>query len=228
MQLRRNLIVVLTAVLVLSSCAMIPGVVSDAQYEFEEGLARFNSGRYREAVPHFQRATDLDPNFGRAYLYLGRSYVNLKSWRQAITPLRTAYRLSPEESKREILDILIDALFAGGLEAFSAGDFESSIAYFREILGLQPTSAKGRNEYVKALIAHGGNSLSKGNLSQAISAYSEAVKLSPNSFDAVYGLARAFLSNGEFSKALDAAQAALRVDPANRELQSFLQDLQKR
>lgn len=228
MQLRKNLIVMLAAALILSSCAMIPGIVSNAQYEFDEGLALFNSGRYREAVPRFQRATDLDPNFGRAYLYLGRSYVNLKSWRQAIAPLRTAYRLSPEESKREVLDILIDALFAGGLEAFSAGDFESSIAYFREILGLQPTSVKGRNEYVKALIAHGGNSLSKGNLSQAISAYSEAVKLSPNSFDAVFGLARSFFRNGEFSKALDAAQSALRVDPANRELQSFLQELQKR
>ena len=77
--------------------------VSDAQNEFEEGLNLFNSGRYQEAIPRSQRASDLDPNFARAYFYLRRSYIGLKSWRQALTPLRTAYRLSPEETKREAL-----------------------------------------------------------------------------------------------------------------------------
>ncbi|MGH7782873.1 MAG: tetratricopeptide repeat protein, partial [Candidatus Binatia bacterium] len=210
-----------------NSCAMIPGIVSEAQYEFDEGLALFNGGKYQEALPRFQRATELDPNFGRAYLYLGRSYVSLKNWRQAVAPLRTAYRLSPDETKKEALEFLIDALFAGGLDAYSSGDFESSVDYFKELFGLQPTSTKGRSEFVKALIAHGGNSLSKGNLPQAIAAYTEAVKLSPNSFDAIFGLAKAFFRNGEFSKALEAAQSAVRVEPANPDLQSFLQGLQK-
>jgi tetratricopeptide (TPR) repeat protein len=228
MRLKKQLFVLLSAALLLSSCAMIPGFVSNAQYEFEEGLALFNHGRYQEAIPRFQKATDLDPNFGRAYLYLGRSYISLKSWRQALTPLRTAYRLSPEETKREALDLLVDALFAGGLDAFKTGDFETSVEYLKELLGLQPTSAKARTEFVRALIAHGGNSLSKGNLPQAISAYTEAVKLSPDSFEAVFGLAKAFWRNGEISKAIEAAKAAVRVEPANRELQSFLQELQRR
>lgn len=228
MRLKKQLFVLICAALLLGSCAMMPGFVSDAQVEFEEGLALFNSGKYQEAIPRFQRATDLDPNFGRAYLYLGRSYIGLKSWRQALTPLRTAYRLSPEETKREALDLLIDALFAGGIDAFRAGDFGASVEYFKEVLGLQPTSARARTEFVRALIAHGGDSLSKGNLPQAISAYSEAVKLSPDSFEAIFGLARAFLRNGEISKALDAANAAIRVEPGSRELQSFLQELQRR
>jgi tetratricopeptide (TPR) repeat protein len=228
MQIYRQIFAMVVAALLFSSCAMIPGVVSDARYEFDEGLALFNSGKYREAIPRFQRATDLDPNFGRAYLYLGRSYIGLKSWRQALTPLRTAYRLSPEESKKEVLDILIDALFAGGLDAFNSSNFESAVGYFKELLGLQPTSAKGRSEFLKALIAHGGSSLSNGNFPQAISAYTEAVKLSPNSFDAVFGLARAFFRNGELSKAFEAAKAAVRVEPRNPEIQSFLQELQRR
>lgn len=228
MKLTIRLFMLIAAVLLLASCAMLPGFVSDAQNEFEEGLSLFNSGRYQEAIPRFQRATDLDPNFGRAYLYLGRSYIGLKSWREALTPLRTAYRLSPEETKREALDLLIDALFAGGLDAFKTGNFESSVEYFKEVLGLQPTSAKARSEFLKALIAHGGNSLSRGNLPQAISAYTEAVKLSPNSFDAVFGLAKALWRNGEISKALEAATAAVRVEPGNSEIQSFLQELQRR
>jgi tetratricopeptide (TPR) repeat protein len=227
MPLKKQLLMLPTALVLLGACSMIPGAVSDAQYEFDEGMALFNSGRYGDAILRFQRATELDPNFGRAYLYLGRSYVSLKSWRQALTPLRTAYRLSPEETKREVLDILVDAIFAAGLDAFSSGDFESSIGYFKELLGLQPTSVKGRNEFIKALIAHGGNSFAKGNYPQAIAAYTEAVKLSPNSFEAVFGLAKSLFRNGEYSKALNAAQSAFKVDPGNREIQSFLQELRK-
>jgi tetratricopeptide (TPR) repeat protein len=227
MQLNRLIFSLLAAALLFGSCALLPQV-SDAQYEFDQGLALFNGGRYEEAIARFQKATEIEPNFGRAYLYLGRSYVSLKRWRQALSPLRTAYRLSPDATKREALDVLIDALFAVGLDDFRTGNFGSSVAYFKEALGLQPTSAKGRAEMVKALIAYGGDLLSRGDLPLAISAYTEAVKLSPNSFDAVFGLAKAFFRNGEFYRAWQTAQDALRVEPANREAQSFLQDLQKR
>lgn len=227
MPVKRQILSLIVAVLVAGSCALIPGLVSDAQYEYDEGLALFNSGRYREAIPRFQKATELDANFARAYLYLGRSYVNLKSWRQAITPLRTAYRLAPEEMKREALDILIDALFAGGLDAFGAGDFETSVGYFKEMLGLQPTSSRGRSGLIRALVAYGGNSLLKGNVPQAIAAYSEAVQLSPNNFEAVFGLAKAFFRSGEYAKALQAAQTALKSEPGNGELQSLFQELQR-
>lgn len=228
MPIRKQLLALIVTALIAGSCALIPGLVSDAQYEYNEGVALFNSGRYRDAVPRFQKATDLDPNFGRAYLYLGRSYVNLKSWRQAITPLRTAYRLAPEDTKREVLDVFIDALFAGGLDAFGAGDFESSVGYFKEMLGLQPTSSRARIELIRALIGHGGNSLTKGNPQQAIAAFTEAVQLSPDNFDAVFGLAKAFLRNGEYTKALQAAQTAIKTQPGNREIQSFFQELQGR
>jgi cytochrome c-type biogenesis protein CcmH/NrfG len=78
------------------------------------------------------------------------------------------------------------------------------------------------------LVAQGGHLLSKGEIPQAISAYTDAVKLSPNSFDAVLGLAKAFFRNGEFYRAWQVAQDAVKIEPANREAQSLLQDLQKR
>ena len=228
MRINKRIFTVLTALLLFCSCATLPGIVSNAQYEFDQGMALFNGGRYQEAVTRFQKATELDPNFGRAYLYLGRSYVNLRSWRQALPPLRTAYRLVPEETKGEAFGILVDALFAVGLEAFQSGDYLSAIDFFRELLGLQPTSAKARSEIVRALVADGGALLAKGNVSQAISAYSEAVKFLPNNFEAVFGLAKAFLKNGEFVKALQTAEDGIRVEPGNRDLQSLIQQLRGR
>jgi tetratricopeptide (TPR) repeat protein len=228
MKLRTRLFMLIAAALLLGSCAMIPGFVSEAQNEFEEGLALFNSGRYQESIPRFQRATDLDPNFGRAYLYLGRSYIGLKSWRQALTPLRTAYRLSPEETKKEALDLLIDALFAGGLDAFKTGNFESSLEYLKEVLGLQPTSAKARSEFLKALIAHGGNSLSRGNLPQAIRLIPRRSSYRPTVSTPYSASAKHSGETVKFSKALEAATVAVTVEPGNSEIQSFLQELQRR
>ena len=81
-----------------------------AQDEFDAGLSLFNRGEFEEAVVHFKKATDLDPEYGKAYLYLGRSLLNLGRWREAVTPLRTAFRLEPEETKNEISDIIFDYL----------------------------------------------------------------------------------------------------------------------
>ncbi len=83
---------------------------STAQAEFDTGLSLFNRGLFEEALPHFERATELEPDFGEAYLYIGRSYLNLGMWAEALYPLRTAFRLAPEDSKREIAEIILDVL----------------------------------------------------------------------------------------------------------------------
>jgi tetratricopeptide (TPR) repeat protein len=81
---------------------------------FERGLALFDQGRFEEAIPHFQKATADNPEFGEAYLYLGRSYLNTRRWRDAIQPLRAAYRLSPAATRDEVFNLLLDALLAAG------------------------------------------------------------------------------------------------------------------
>lgn len=227
MQIKKKSFSLLAVLVLLSSCATL-GIFSGAQYEFDQGLALFNRGSYEEAIVRFQRATEIDPNFVQAYLYLGRSHVSLKRWRQALPLLRTAYRLSPEETKREVFNVLLDALFSVAIDDFRVGDFGSSIAHLREILELQPTSTRAREEMVKALIAHGADLLARGNISQAIGSYTEAIRLSPSSFDAVLGLAKAAFRNGEFHKAFQVLQDAIKLQPGNREAQSLLNELQRR
>jgi tetratricopeptide (TPR) repeat protein len=112
MKNRRKIFILTTAILtaLIFSCA---GTAEkpDAQYEFEKGISLYNRGLYDEAVAHFERATEMDPDFGRAYLYIGRSYLNLGRWREALPSLRTAYRISPEETKADVSDIIFDFLF---------------------------------------------------------------------------------------------------------------------
>jgi tetratricopeptide (TPR) repeat protein len=104
----------------LTACATI-GVHSEAQVAFDHGLSLFQRGQYAEAIPLLQEATTLDTNFGQAYVYLGRSYVNLGQWGNAIPVLRTAFRLAPEASKHESTQLLLDALLGGATAVLKTG-----------------------------------------------------------------------------------------------------------
>ncbi|MBI2999251.1 MAG: tetratricopeptide repeat protein [Deltaproteobacteria bacterium] len=110
-------LLLLTGVL---SCATLK-VYQEGQANFDRGLALFNHGDFKEAISYFQRATEENPGFAQAYLYLGRSYLSMRRWREAIQPLRTAYRLSPEETKDQIFELMMDAFFGAALGANEAG-----------------------------------------------------------------------------------------------------------
>ena len=222
----RGMLLTITAAyaFILTSCAGV-GLISGAQSEFDKGLSLFNAGKYEEAIPRFRRATDLDPNFGRAYLYLGRSYLNLDRWAEAVAPLRTAYRLSPGETKKEIANLLLDAFFGAAIYEFNQGNFQDSASFLREVLQVEPNSSRARNDLARTLIALGGALLSQGRSSDAISTYNEALKLSPHNLDAYLGLANAFLSNGDILKALTVIETAIKIDPTNREAQSLFREM---
>ena len=110
-----SLILTLTVTL-MSSCALL------GQGNFDQGLALFNQGRFAAAVPYFEAATRDNPNSAQAYLYLGRAYISQSNWRAAIQPLRTAFRLSPQDAQQEIVTLIIDAGFAAFLNDFRFGD----------------------------------------------------------------------------------------------------------
>ncbi|MGH7890353.1 MAG: tetratricopeptide repeat protein [Thermodesulfobacteriota bacterium] len=217
----------ITIITFFASCAGV-GLLSGAQSEFDRGLGFFNNGKYEDAIPHFRRATEIDANFGNAYLYLGRSYLNLDRWSEAIPPLRTAYRLSPNETKKEALNLLLDALFGTAVYQFNKGNFRDSVGLLKEVLQLDPNSSRARIELPRTLTAFGSALLSKGKGSDAISVFNEAIEYSPNNLDAYIGLANAFLTSGEILKALKAIETVIKIDPKNREAQSLMNEIQIR
>ena len=105
-----KLTIIFLCSIILIACAGSE-VKKEAKTEFESGLSFFERGQYEEAAPHFQKATELVPDFWEAHLYLARTYLNVGKWREALPPLRTAFRLSPDESHREIGKIVMDIFF---------------------------------------------------------------------------------------------------------------------
>ncbi len=64
-----------------------------AEYVLGE-LAR-QAGDFNEAIKHFSKATQLDQNFGDAYLGLGVSLSAEKNYAEAVAPLEMAVKLQP-------------------------------------------------------------------------------------------------------------------------------------
>lgn len=218
---------VLVIFLMLSSCAGL-FIRADARKAFENGLTHFNKGNYKEAILYFERASEVDPNFSDAYLYLGRSYLNLGEFLKAIPPLRAAFRLAPGKAKKEVVHILLDALFGAALSEFKKGNFQGSADYLREALSFDPDFVKGRDELSRILILSGRESMSEGDISGAITAFSEVTVISPENIDGYLGLARAYLRKGNFLKAFRAIQKASDIDPMNSDAEILLKELRMR
>jgi tetratricopeptide (TPR) repeat protein len=211
----------------LTACAHV-GVPSNVQVAFEQGLHLFQRGQYAEAIPLLQEATQRDPNFGQAYWYLGRSYVNLAQWSKAIPVLRTAFRLAPEASKHEVTQLLVDALLGGATAALKPGGFREAVGLLQEALGLAPHAQHLLPPLVEALIGLGGQLLAQGQLRDAMSAFTHATQLAPQQVDAYVGLARALWQQGALFKALAAVQTALRLAPNDSTVRALLHQLQRR
>jgi eukaryotic-like serine/threonine-protein kinase len=74
---------------------------------------------FTAAIPSFQRAVSLDPNFAMAYLRLGQSYQPLSENARAAESTRKAYELRERTSEQEKLEIssFYEYIVTGNLEA---------------------------------------------------------------------------------------------------------------
>lgn len=218
-------LLLIVSICTLTACSGV-SVRSDVQSAFQQGIALFNQGQYQEAIPRFTQATQLDPDFDRAHLYLGRAYLNLGRWQDAIPPLRAALRLAPEQTKQEVVSLLIDALMGAATHHVQQDNLRAAIPLFKDVLKLQPQFAPALQQLVMALLTIGSQLLSQGKIDEALDAYLETTQLAPDSLGAYLGLARAFLQQRDWSKALAAVHSALRLSPTSLDALSLLRQLQ--
>ena len=78
----------------------------EALKAYSLALAKFGKGDQAGAIPLFQQAIELDPDFAIAYANLGRAYQNLRQHDRMEEALRKAFVLRNRTSQREKYDIL--------------------------------------------------------------------------------------------------------------------------
>jgi eukaryotic-like serine/threonine-protein kinase len=145
------------------------------------GRKALNNGDYTAAVPSFQRAIALDPNFAVAYGSLSASYVDLGESSLATENAKKAYELREGVSEREKLGLEsgYDWLVTGDLEKArevyelfvqiyprdpnahfnlgniydNLGQYEKGLAQARECLRLEPDSGLNYGYLVSSYLA---------------------------------------------------------------------------
>jgi serine/threonine protein kinase/Flp pilus assembly protein TadD len=127
------------------------------------------------AIPQFQRAASLDPNFAMAYARLGTSYFNLGQDTRAAESIRKAYELRERVSEREKLYIVshYQQFVTGDLEAARKAYELWAQTYPRDdvpqvnlsaIYGILGEYDKGLTAIQEALKVNPGAGISYGNL----------------------------------------------------------------
>jgi DNA-binding winged helix-turn-helix (wHTH) protein/tetratricopeptide (TPR) repeat protein len=90
----------------------------DALKAFSQATRTFNIKGSRAAMPLFLHATELDPQFAMAHVWLGRMYADLGEEASSIKSTQSAYTLRDRASDRErfSIDVSYDLLVSGNLE----------------------------------------------------------------------------------------------------------------
>ncbi len=154
-------------------------------------------GRMDEAVTHYARALQLNPNYAVAHLNLARAFVRLGRYPEAIVHY----------------DVAVQRHFGGAAAEMELSDalmherrVEESITHLRAALHLMPRWAPGWNNLGYAL-------LSTGEIDASIAAYREAVRLDPQYAAAFVGLGYALISSGRPGEAIAPCREAVRLQP---------------
>ncbi len=121
------------ATLALAGCVGIPGF-GDVNLMQQEGEELYRAKRYDEAIAKFRAIVARDPLNWYAWLWLARAFIVRGLWGDAIDSGRRAFQLSPQGA--DVLPTFLQALFGGGAQALSGGNFSGSIKHFVEYLKL--------------------------------------------------------------------------------------------
>jgi tetratricopeptide (TPR) repeat protein len=161
------------------------------------GFTFSQQGRTDEAIVHFQKALELNPNFVAAHNNLGIA-LNLKGRSdEAIEQYTKALALDPNDPRAHYnLANVLDR----------KGQADDAIVHYKKALELNPDYPDADNNLGIAL----GR---QGQVDQAIEAYTKALQLEPGYGEAEFNLGDILARHGRIEEALPHLQKALELNP---------------
>ena len=181
----------------------------EAFQAYASGAERAVSGRLMEAIPNYERAVEIDPDFAMAYSMLSIMHFATGRPRMAAEYAEKAYALRDRVGEHERLRI---TNFYHGL---ATGDLNKRIEVLMQQKQIYPREATGSND-----LALTYNQI--GHSDQAIAEARESILLSPN-FAAPYrNLGLALLRLNRVAEAKDALTQALQQKLDLTDFHSFL------
>jgi len=167
----------------------------DTLFHRSLGDAYAYRGDYQEAVAHYQKAVELDPNCAKCYYRWWSALYDQEKYEEAIEKIRKAIELNPKE---------FTYLCNLGDTYYHAGEEENAVAAYREALPVAPAD----------VFNLWGNSLyNQERFQESIVKYQQAIELKPD--DAVFhsNLGGSYSELGQYDQAIAEFQQAVELDP---------------
>ncbi|PON15638.1 hypothetical protein C2W62_22730 [Candidatus Entotheonella serta] len=149
-----------------------------------------------EAIPFYQRAIELDPNFAMPFHALGSLYAETGQARLSAENATKAYNLRDRVSERERLTIT--ALY----HSVVTGDTDKALETYRQMAQTYPNDALAHIGQARLLLQHGQPQ-------QALSEAEAALKLNPNELNAHNVQANALIRLNRLDEAKQKIEQAL-------------------
>jgi Flp pilus assembly protein TadD len=165
--------------------------------EYNLGMALGASGRYDEAVAHFDKSLQIDPNFYAGLVAMGVTRSNQGRLPEAIEYFQRAIHVQPDEPK---------AHMQLGLALWKQNRIQTALEEMRRASQLAPNDAEVRADLGFALEL-------VGRPSEAIEQLNEALRLNPNSAETHNNLGLALLAAGKARESIPEFEAALSLKP---------------
>lgn len=202
-----------------------------AATEARWGTALQAQGQPAQAVEHYRRAIDLDPEHAGAHRALGVALRMRGRSDEAVEHYRAALALDPDNAAthsnlanilaedgrlseaashyRRSLELAPDFVEAHnnlGTLLYAQGTFDEAVSHFQEAIRLAPDQSTGYHNLARVFHA-------QADLATAIPFYRRAVQVAPADSDARSDLGAALLSQGEVQEAVSHFRRATQVDP---------------
>jgi len=101
----------------------------EAEKHFVKAETLFNETNFEEAIKAYNKVIELEPNFAKAYLYLGDCYFRLKQYENALPYFKKATRIDPQNPQ---------AWAFRGDACLYLGDLKSGRSCYRKAVDLDP------------------------------------------------------------------------------------------
>jgi tetratricopeptide (TPR) repeat protein len=144
-------IALVTLVALGAGCATMR-LVESIESLLAQAKALLDAKKFDEALAKLAEVIRRDPAQWKAYLYGAQAYIGKLDWSSALSNIRKAYQLAPNDGS--VLATLGESLFGAGRDALQRGAFSDAVGHFVEYVKLRPADAAG---YLNAGRAYIGN-----------------------------------------------------------------------
>ena len=160
-------------------------------------ISLLQKGKTDEAIAHYNKALELDPNYGEGHYNLANALLRVGRTEEAIIHYEKALEIYPKNipARYNLASVLVQS-----------GRVDEGIVHYRKALELNPRNPGAHNNLGVTL-------LRLGQVEEAAAHYRQALALDPNNSQANYNLANILVQKDQLDEAVKHYQRALQTNP---------------